>query len=232
MLIRKYIGPAIALLLALVAVNLMLWQLDRADEKKAMLALRAERTAVVNLGTDHRWQSSETSAQWDQQQVAITGQWLLDKTIFLDNRAREGQSGVHVLTPVRLQDQSLVWVNRGWLAKPPGSSVIPAIPPAAEPAQLQGVALAAVMRRMELSRDPAALRQGLLWQNFDWQAAGQHLPGNAWPVIVWQTTENADGLLRSVPEVTSDVPKHLGYALQWFLLCLVALFFAWRLWKK
>jgi surfeit locus 1 family protein len=232
MVIRKYIGPAIALLLAVVAANLMLWQLDRAEEKKAMLALRAERAAIAALGVDHRWQAEQSPAQWDQQRVVLAGQWLIDKTIFLDNRAWEGQSGVHVLTPLRLIDQSLVWVNRGWLAKPPGITVIPPIPKASDPAELQGVALAAVMRRIELSSDPKDLRQGLLWQNFDWQAAGLHLAGNVWPVIVWQTTDNGDGLRRSIPEVTDDVPKHLGYALQWFLLCLVALFFAWRLWKK
>jgi cytochrome oxidase assembly protein ShyY1 len=55
------------------------------------------------------------------------------------------------------------------------------------------------------------------------------MPAETWPVIVWQTSENGDGLRRRVPEVTGDVPKHLGYALQWFLMGLVALFFAWRL---
>ena len=27
----------------------------------------------------------------------------------------------------------------------------------------------------------------------------------------------------------ADVPKHMGYAAQWFLLTALALFFAWRL---
>ncbi len=89
--------------------------------------------------------------------------------------------------------------------------------------------LGSVMRRMELSSNPAQLRQGRLWQNFDWDAAQEWLPGDAWPVIAWQTSDNDDGLARAVPEVRSDVSKHMGYAIQWFLLTALALFFAWRL---
>jgi cytochrome oxidase assembly protein ShyY1 len=94
---------------------------------------------------------------------------------------------------------------------------------------MAGVALASVMRRMELSSAPQDLRDGNVWQNFDWDAANTWLKGNVWPVIVWQADDTADGLRRKLPEVSSDVPKHLGYALQWFLMSAAALFFAWRL---
>jgi cytochrome oxidase assembly protein ShyY1 len=97
---------------------------------------------------------------------------------------------------------------------------------------MTGVALASVMRRIELSADPQQLRQGLVWQNFDWALAQEWISGRVWPVIVWQTSDNGDGLMRRVPEVAGDIPKHIGYALQWFLMSAVALFFAWRLKPK
>ena len=60
-----------------------------------------------------------------------------------------------------------------------------------------------------------------------------HLHLNWLYVIVALTsgiTQFFDSAHASVlPEVASDVPKHLGYALQWFLMSAVALFFAWRL---
>ena len=49
-----------------------------------------------------------------------------------------------------------------------------------------------------------------------------------WPFILWQTTNLSDDLKRSLPIVKVDVNKHIGYAIQWILLCIVALFFAWR----
>ena len=232
MLIRNLIGPGVAVILALTAAGLGVWQLGRADEKSAMMALRSERAEFLSLGSSTPFRSEVTAEDLDQQRVVVSGQWLFDRTLFLDNRAWEGQAGAHVLTPLKLSDQSLVWVNRGWLAKAPGISVVPDIPQAPPATNLEGVALASVMKRMELSSDPAALRRDAVWQNFDWAAAKERAPGKVWPVIVWQTTENNDGLRRRVPEVSSDVPKHLGYAAQWFLMCVVALFFAWRLWKK
>lgn len=230
----------VALALALVGVALGVWQLNRAEEKRHLTELRETRTNSMALGLSSTgakpqgmsamaWSNSLAPSDFDQQRVLLKGTWIHERSIALDNRAWNGRPGVHVLTPLRLPDESLVWVNRGWMPKAPGAGPAPKMPAAANPQELEGVALASVMRRVELSSSPDQLRQGQLWQNFDWDAAQQWIPGKVWPVIVWQTSDNGDGLLRRVPEVTDDVPKHLGYALQWFLLTALALFFAWRL---
>jgi surfeit locus 1 family protein len=229
---RAWIAVAVALGLTGLGIGLGIWQLGRADEKQAMMDLRAARDHVVALGKELRWQPDHSPALLDQQRVHLTGRWLADKSIALDNRAWDGQAGVHVLTPLRLQDGSVVWVNRGWWPKPPGVAQADLPPPAGDANGLSGVALASVMRRLELSSAPQDLRQGNVWQNFDWGAARAWLAGDVWPVIVWQTAESDDGLRRKLPEVSNDVPKHLGYALQWFLMSAAALFFAWRLRPK
>lgn len=229
---RAWIAVGVALILAAVGIGLGVWQLGRADEKEAMMALRKDRERDIVIGQQQRWQPDLSAQALDQQRVLLTGRWLSDQSIALDNRAWEGQAGAHVLTPMRLADGSLVWVNRGWMAKPPGVTQVDLPPPAGDAVMLSGVALASVMRRMELSSAPETLRQGNVWQNFEWQAALARVPGNTWPVIVWQTGDTADGLRRKLPEVSSDVPKHLGYALQWFLMSAAALFFAWRLRPK
>lgn len=227
----------VALALAATAASLGVWQLFRAQEKAALMTARAERGQPVALGDQRRLEGLDLEVDLDQQRVVLTGRWALEKTVFLDNRSWEGQPGVHVLSPLVLADNSVVWVNRGWLRKDPGVAA-PLVPPTvsdprgskAAPA-LDGIALASVMRRIELSSDPERLRQGALWQNFDWSAARERMPAPTWPVIVWQTSDNQDQLRRKLPEVSSDVPKHYGYALQWFLISAVALFFAWRLRK-
>ncbi len=229
---KAWIAVAVALSLAILGVGLGVWQLGRADDKRSMVNARLERQLALALGLDQPWKPGLAAQSLDQQVVTLTGRWRHDKSIVLDNRAWEGRAGVHVLTPLQLPDKSLVWVNRGWAPKAPGALApgeFKTPPLANDPNAMTGVALASVMRRIELSDDPQQLRQGLVWQNFDWTLAQQRVSGNVWPVIVWQTSDNADGLLRRVPEVASDVPKHLGYALQWFLMSAVALFFAWRL---
>jgi surfeit locus 1 family protein len=222
-------ATVVALMLAAVAVGLGLWQLGRASEKQSIMDLRSVRDHPVALGQGLPWRAGLQPGDLDQQRVVLTGRWLPDASVALDNRAWQGRPGVHVLTPLVLSDGSMVWVNRGWMPKAPAAPLENIPQPASEAAFIEGVALASVMRRIELSSDPASLRQGNLWQNFDWAAAADRVSNHAWPVIVWQTSDNGDGLMRSIPELKSDVPKHLGYALQWFLLALAALVFAWRL---
>jgi surfeit locus 1 family protein len=228
---RSWIATIVALGLALLAIGLGAWQLGRADEKRDMILRAQARATPVAIGQALPWQSGLSSDTLDQQRVLLSGTWLFEKTIALDNRGWQGQAGVHVLTPLQLADKSIVWVNRGWLAKAPAAP-LGAIPQALPAQALEGIALASVMKRMELSSNPQALRSGNLWQNFDWQAAGEWLPGNVWPVIVWQAQDNGDGLKRELPDVGDDVSMHQGYAFQWFLMSLAALFFAWRLRPK
>jgi surfeit locus 1 family protein len=225
---RSWIATIVAIALALVAISLGVWQIGRADEKRDMILRAQERATPVAIGQNLPWQSGLSADAFDQQQVLLSGRWLFEKTIALDNRGWQGQAGVHVLTPLELPDGSFVWVNRGWLAKAPAAP-LGDIPQALPAQALEGMALASVMKRMELSSRPEALRSGNLWQNFDWQAASDWLPENTWPVIVWQAQDNGDGLKREIPDVGDDVSMHQGYAFQWFLMSLAALFFAWRL---
>jgi cytochrome oxidase assembly protein ShyY1 len=56
---------------------------------------------------------------------------------------------------------------------------------------------------------------------------------NLLPVVLMQTSDSNDGLIRVWPEPAVDADKNLGYATQWFgfaAICLLALLvFAWRL---
>lgn len=234
------VGPwrasIVFIFLAAIASSLGVWQLGRAAEKRAIIDAGANRASAMKIGQrEAPWSPALTAADLDQQQIILDGRWLIAQSVALDNRSLDGRFGVHVLTPLLLADGSMVWVNRGWMPSRPGQSQAPELPRAPDAASLSGVAQASVMRRMELSSDAAALRTSNLWQNFDWDAAAARLvqagleSRRVWPVIVWQSGENADGLVRRIPQVSNDPPKHLGYALQWFLMAVVALFFAWRM---
>jgi surfeit locus 1 family protein len=228
--VRAWAAVIVFLGLAATAIQLGLWQLGRADEKQAMIDLRVGRQTPAALGgPDSPWSNGVPAQALDQQRVVLTGKWLHSSSIALDNRAWEGRAGVHVLSPLVLPDSSRVWVNRGWMPKPPGLNQV-AIPAAADAVRLEGLALASVMKRIELGQQGPGQSADNVWQNFDWQASGQRIGDDrVWPVIVWQITDTSDGLLRRLPEVEDDVSKHTGYAAQWFLICLACLFFAFRL---
>ena len=92
------------------------------------------------------------------------------------------------------------------------------------------------MKRIELTDDSSILYNGALWQNLDWDKLNSRLKRDSkiyfekiWPFILWQTSSSADDLKKSLPITKVDVNKHIGYAIQWILLCLISFFFAWRI---
>jgi len=251
--IRPNVASLTCLVLAALGLALGIWQWQRSlykqdlADRRARAAQQAAQTQPTVLGSTVAWQAGLEARDWDQRPVVLSGVWQAHRQIYLDNRALEGRAGVHVLAPLMLADGSIAWVNRGWAPKPPGGAPADLLPfvegnahrPSAQPVMLSATGQASTMRRLELTRDPEALRQGALWQNFDAEAAVPWLTAagldaaRVWPVIFWQTASPAEGLVLAVPNIRDDdVAMHRGYALQWWLLMLVALFFAWRLSRK
>jgi surfeit locus 1 family protein len=105
------------MLATLSTLSLGRWQLNRAAEKVALqeqldqqgtrLALDgAALVGLTNLPADmHR-------------PVQIQGQWLPDRTVFLDNRQMNAKPGLYVVTPLKIEgSSSVVLVQRGWVAR-------------------------------------------------------------------------------------------------------------------
>lgn len=204
------------------------WQLSRADEKLALqAALQArEHMAPVN--------PAEMSAATDavqiepllHREVVLAGEWVPERTVFLDNRPMDGRAGFFVLTPLRLTDSRVdVLVLRGWA--PRNFQQRDALPPVDTPAGRVAVAgrlTDGVPAAFALGRDAGGrIRQNLALDAFRVETG---LP--LAPVVVRQTGEASDGLLRDWPPPATGVDKHYGYAFQWFGLCaLIALLFLW-----
>ncbi|MEK9812989.1 MAG: SURF1 family protein [Bordetella sp.] len=255
------LNPAALFCLALAILGLVLahWQWSRAQFKEQQIERAAPRGSLDSAasmptalgGPGFSWSKDRSADSLDQKTYRLQGgEWITGTQLFLDNRALNGRAGVHVLTAARLNDGSIAWVNRGWAPKTPGTqgpTAEPFIQASVHPPNqttldkgFEVVAHKSLMRRVELSENDAVLRQGALWQNFDARAASELLerllPNEAvqlWPVIFWAAASLEDGLVQQPPRIAQDdVAKHYGYAFQWVLLTLVALFFAWKLGRK
>ncbi len=236
--------------IGVLGILLSFWQLSRASEKKEFLEksyLRGKEKTTLN--TDNVPVNLLNIESWDQRKLVVAGYWLPNSTIYLDNRSFESKPGVHVISAFQLENQeSLIWVNRGWAPKLPGkifsnkefiegTSFLPVQSNILT--TLEGVAHIDLMKRIELTSDKLILRDGSLWQNLNWNALHLKLSDTStssftkvWPFILWQTSNSEDKLIRSLPKVKVDVNKHLGYAVQWLLLGMVSFFFAIRLGRK
>lgn len=206
---------AVVLLLAtLVSAGLTarlgFWQMDRAAQKEALQASVQANADMPPL------QTAELSGAQLHRRVQLTGHWLADKTVFLDNRPMAGRSGFYVLTPLQLEGRpDLVLVQRGWSPRDAGDRTrLQAVPTPTGLVTLSGRLIAAPSKVYEFA--PAA--SGVIRQNLDLSAFEGELGRPFLPVTVLQLDDAGDGLLREWQAPDAGLHKHYGYAFQWFLL--------------
>lgn len=231
-MMRRLLVLLAALLAAGVTAALGWWQLDRAAQKSALEAAQHARDALPALDRSQLAYTPESAVEQQHRHVVLEGRWMAARTVYLDNRQMNGRTGFFVVTPLQLAQGEgqgdAVLVLRGWLPRHAQSreQMAPMDTPAGT-VRIAGRIAAALPRLYEF--DAAA--SGPIRQNLDLAAYARETGLALRPLVVVQLDEPAaaaDGLLRQWPAPASDVPKHHGYAVQWFALsALVTVLYVW-----
>lgn len=199
-----------------VLLSLGFWQLDRADEKRAI------------QGQYATWQYSEplmladAGAVEHYRPVQLQGHFDPKRYFLLDNRTRQGRVGFEVIGLFQLSSGHWFAVNRGWIEGSPDRSQLPAINSPEGEIRIIGHAY---------------------WPEPGWQLEGAEV-SSQWPKVVpslmpgdlqaWAGEALAPYLVRLAPESEAALladwqpvnvmpEKHTGYAVQWFLMAIVLL---------
>lgn len=200
--------------LVVIGIQLCLWQFNRAIEKEQLIS---------------QWQTSSFTSPTtlpvkNYSRIQLTGKYLLDQSLWWDNRIYQGQVGIALVTPF-VDNQDRVWlINRGFLDTN-GSRQHFKIP-------------------IDINLNAEITIQGI-WQGLSKKefVLGINREGNRiqtlvpshWPEltdlpagVIHQT--KGDGLLQPFwqPKLNA-AQRHYGYSLQWALLALIALFFSIKL---
>lgn len=220
-MLRRWWPLGVSLLLAGVGIAAGVWQTGRGHAKE-MLRDRYEamlRDAPVTLDG-----SAGEAAALDLRRVSVRGRWLAERTVFLDNRVLHGRAGFHVLTPLKIAgSERLLLVNRGWVAVGADRTQLPTAPTPAEAVSVEGIARTLPDAAFRLGEDAPGSR---IWQSIEAGRVAQAFGPAMLPLVVQQTSDSADGLVREWDRPDFGIDKHRGYALQWFGLALVSVVFA------
>ena len=103
-------GLTVCLLVLLIWLGT--WQVGQAERKRNLQLRYDTAQSSVTLRLEGQTGSVETLRF---HRVEATGIFDNERQFLLDNRTHEGTSGYHVLTPLRLDKNSGVLVNRGWV---------------------------------------------------------------------------------------------------------------------
>lgn len=209
----------------LIVIGIMLgqWQTHRAEEKIALEGvLRARQSApVIRLET-----AAPDIDQLEYRRVLIKGEFLRDWPIYLDNRPHDGVAGFDLLMPFKIAGANLhVLIVRGWIPRNPSDRTkMPLISTPAGTVEVEGTMRRDVGHVMQLGSVDAPVPNAIV-QNLDVAAFAKVSKLNMLPVVVDQTSETHDGLVRDWPLPSSGVDRHRGYAFQWYALSAMAFIF-------
>ena len=176
--------------------------------------------AFIALGN---WQAGRAqekrAAAGAAQKVTLTGEFVPQHTVLLDNKVRHGRAGYEVLTPLRLAgSKEHVLVNRGWIAAPPRRDELPRLRTPAGEVRIEGVVLSRLPRTLSLGKaGTAKVRQNLNVEQFATET-GLALR----PLVLQEHAGPDDGLLREWPAPDAGVRMHESYALQWYSFAALA----------
>jgi surfeit locus 1 family protein len=205
-------------------VRLGFWQLSRAAEKEQRQAQITTQMEASVLDTQALL-TEPSKFKNLHQRVVLQGRWLPEYTVYLENRPMNGRTGFWVLTPLELNEDARVLVQRGWLPRHQlDRTLLPEMQTPEGVVQVQGrIALPpsdlmTFREREDKSRNASDLTQ--IRQNIEMDVYMSQV-GSPLKAIVLQTDESSEGLLRDWPQIASGVEKNLAYAFQWF--CLAAL---------
>lgn len=199
-----------------VLMGLGTWQLQRLQEKEALLAdvaagLEAPPVPLPAEITD--------AAEWNYRPVVVEGVFDHARELHLHMLSRSGAPGYHILTPLIREGAAPVLVNRGWVppklkdpaARAPGPEGLVRITGIARTPRFGGTFV------------PESDARANMWFEVDFAAMAEATGLPLLPVLVEDSAEPAGPDSYPVPGQTRfDIPNnHLDYALTWYGLGLV-----------
>lgn len=207
----------ITLVLLPILISLGFWQLHRAVEKqeiKNTYQVRSQ-SAPIDLNT-----LQTLTADKKYYPVRATGVFDNQHQFLLDNKIHNHQVGYEVLTPLILNNNRVILVNRGWIPQGANRLQIPTLAPITGKISVQGSIY-------EISKKGFVLdnrSQDLSWpkriQIIDFAQLTKLSNIKLMPIVILLDAKQPNGFVREWSPINLNVNIHYGYAVQWFALAL------------
>jgi surfeit locus 1 family protein len=123
-----------------------------------------------------------------------------------------------------------VLVDRGWVKGTGDRTRLPAVETPGSEVHVVGIAVVPGRNAYELSDEQI---EGRVWQNLTIERYRSHMEYAIQPIMIEQTNDTHDGLMRVWPTPTRSIAVHRSYALQWFSMAvLIAAAYFWFAFRR
>jgi surfeit locus 1 family protein len=205
---------ALCLLFFCLMCYLGVWQLHRYHFKQTLLTDYQQRASNAPAP----FTALALTADLQFQHVKVQGELLDSLTMLVENRVHDGHMGFEVVTPLQIKGQDkLLLVDRGWVAEPPRFT-------GAQSAEITGVIkflneYQFILGKNILQPDVTPLRM----QKIDTQEISKSLQKEVYPFVLRLDANAQHGFLREWTMGGMTPERHMGYAVQWFIMAAVLL---------
>ena len=214
----RYLIPSILIVATIVFLtSLGFWQLDRANEKRAIEAsIQKANTGIVELITDEN-----RLLEKEYYQVRLKGQYQSNKQFIYDNQIVDQVSGYYVLTPFKLESQpSTIIINRGFIPWNGDREKLADVSIKKTKSEIK-VQISKPIKRIELKSSEIGNNFPTLIQAVDLVKMSEIAGVNFSSMVGLLDAAMDDGFVRKWEPYTGSIEKHIGYAVQWFLMAIV-----------
>lgn len=217
------------------------WQFNRYEYKlnlEKQISINSLMPAIAHLPIDI--ENPDTFKSLRYRSLEISGYFLNEHTLLLDNQLVQGKVGYRVLTPFRWEGHTKwVLVDRGFIATGNDRQIAPYVWPVFEKMTLIGIlnqpvhalTLPAIFsQKSDPSKcDPihhAAIdRPSTRIQKVDFSKLSMCLKNEFYPFIFQLKPNHPYGFHISLTPPVLNPERHLGYAFQWFTMALVSMIY-------
>jgi len=222
---RFFIPASLIIATLVLLISLGFWQLDRADEKRAI----EDQIASANSGDVEFVTSVEFLKDKEYYYVRLQGSYIDDKQFIYDNQIVDQISGYYVLTPFILKGASkAVLINRGFIPWSGRRDKLADIDIGEMLTEVK-VQISKPVKRMELKVSETTGDFPILIQALDLDEMSAIASLDLGSVVGLLSPESENGFVRQWEPYTGSIERHIGYAIQWFLMALVLAFIGIRL---
>ena len=222
---RFFIPASLIISTLVLLISLGFWQLDRADEKRAI----EDQIASANSGDVEFVTSVEFLEDKEYYHVRLQGSYIGDKQFIYDNQIVDQISGYYVLTPFILKGASkAVLINRGFIPWSGRRDKLANVDIGEKLTEVK-VQISIPIKRMELKVSETTGDFPVLIQALDLDEMSAIAALDFVSVVGLLSLESEGGFVRQWEPYTGSIERHIGYAIQWFLMAFVLAFIGIRL---
>lgn len=197
------------------------WQFARREERVQLIEQVLENYEQPAVSLDELFSGEDWNESFEWRMVKLTGKYLTDDTHLVRNRPLAGTPGFLVLVPFRLEDGTVIAIERGWLPTGAEQDAPDLIPTITQPEKTIEVRLRA--GEPDLNRDPvpgqlASIDLVELADRISNDSLELEFYGR---VAAESPAEELNPAAMPAPSLSEG--NHLSYAMQWILFGVMAL---------